>query len=85
PGTAQLFRVYVRPGHRRHGLARRLVGLARAFVAATPGYERLYLHTDTRVPGAEAFWAAIATRVHDAFPAAHFEIPLTGPSPAASR
>ncbi|NUR90828.1 MAG: GNAT family N-acetyltransferase [Nonomuraea sp.] len=76
PGTAQLFRVYVRPDHRRHGLARELVGLARAFVASTPGYDRLYLHTDTRVPGAEAFWAAIATRVHTAFPTAHFEIPL---------
>ncbi|MDF2712569.1 GNAT family N-acetyltransferase [Nonomuraea muscovyensis] len=83
PGTAQLYRVYVRPGHRRRGLARRLVGLARDFVAATPGYERLYLHTDTRVPGAEEFWRSLATLVHDdrdanpaTFQTVHFEIPL---------
>jgi hypothetical protein len=46
---------------------------------ATPGYERLYLHTDTRVPGAEAFWRSQATLVHDdrdANPTVHFEIPL---------
>jgi GNAT superfamily N-acetyltransferase len=81
--TAQLFRVYVRPDHRRCGLARALVDLATSFVADTPGYERLYLHTDTRIAGAEPFWRSVATEVHDArdgdpitFQTVHFEIPL---------
>lgn len=81
--TAQLFRVYVRPDHRRSGLARALVDMATAFVARTPGYERLYLHTDTRIAGAEPFWRSVAAEVHDArdgdpisFQTVHFEIPL---------
>lgn len=83
--TAQLFRVYVRPEHRRCGLARALVGLAVRFVASQPGYRSLYLHTDTRIDGAEAFWRALATPVHDprdgrsdTSQAMHFEIPLPG-------
>ncbi|GIG59556.1 N-acetyltransferase [Longispora fulva] len=77
--TAQLFRVYVRPEHRRHGLARALVGEACAFVARAGGYSAIYLHTDTRVPGAEAFWRSQAKQVHadrDASPVVHFEIPI---------
>jgi GNAT superfamily N-acetyltransferase len=81
--AAQLFRVYVRQEHRRYGLARDLVRLATEFVAAEPGYSALYLHTDTRVPGAEAFWRSVATEVHDnrdgdpiTFQTVHFEIPL---------
>ncbi|UVS80463.1 GNAT family N-acetyltransferase [Actinokineospora sp. UTMC 2448] len=83
PGTAQLFRVYVRPDHRRAGLARALVAMAVEFVAADPAYAALYLHTDTRVPGAEPFWRAVATEIHDARDGdhrtpetVHFEIPL---------
>ncbi|MFI9011500.1 GNAT family N-acetyltransferase [Actinosynnema sp. NPDC053489] len=86
-GTAQLFRVYVRPGHRRRGLARRLVGAAVGFIAETPGYERIYLHTDTRVPGAEAFWRSMAVEVCDArdgdpghHQTVHFEIPVSVPT-----
>lgn len=74
--TAQLFRVYVRPEHRRHGLARALVGLAVEFVARRPRYQALYLHTDTRVEGAEPFWRSMARPVHDCRPTVHFEIPL---------
>ena len=81
--TAQLFRVYVRPEHRRRGLARALVDAAVRFVARTPGYERIYLHTDTRVAAAEAFWRSIAVEVCDArdgdhrhHQTVHFEIPL---------
>jgi GNAT superfamily N-acetyltransferase len=81
--TAQMFRVYVREEHRRQGLARALVDRACRFVADTPGYERIYLHTDTRVPGVEAFWRSVAHEVHDArdgdltmFQTVHFEIPL---------
>ncbi|WP_431914869.1 GNAT family N-acetyltransferase [Nonomuraea jabiensis] len=82
-GTAQLFRVYVRPAHRRHGLARELVKRACAHVASTPGYTRLYLHTDTRVEGAEPFWRSVAVPIHDdrdgdpsRFQTVHFEVPL---------
>ncbi|EWC60540.1 hypothetical protein UO65_4208 [Actinokineospora spheciospongiae] len=81
--TAQLFRVYVRPEHRRHGLARGLVDLATRFVAETPGYDVLCLHTDTRVEGAEGFWRSVAKEIHDArdgdparFQTVHFEIPF---------
>jgi GNAT superfamily N-acetyltransferase len=83
--TAQLFRVYVRPEHRRCGLARELVALATGFVADIPSYERLYLHTDTRIEGAEPFWRSAATEVYDnrdgdpiSFQTVHFEIPLEG-------
>ncbi|WP_436495155.1 GNAT family N-acetyltransferase [Actinokineospora sp. HUAS TT18] len=82
--TAQLFRVYVRPEHRRFGLARSLVHLATEFVAATPGYERLYLHTDARVPGVDKFWGSLAVEILDArdgdpdhFQTIHYEIPLS--------
>ncbi|GII79076.1 N-acetyltransferase [Sphaerisporangium rufum] len=88
--TAQLFRVYVSPGHRRRGLARAMVEQARRFVAASPTYQALYLHTDTRIAGAEAFWRSVATVVLDArdgdparFQTLHLEIPLDRPLPAA--
>ncbi|MCG5218553.1 GNAT family N-acetyltransferase [Streptosporangium sp. KLBMP 9127] len=81
--TAQLFRVYVDPAHRRHGLARRMVRLACDFVAAHGGYKIVYLHSDTRVEGAEAFWRSLAEPVHDSrdgdltrFQTVHFEILL---------
>ncbi|MCG8922858.1 GNAT family N-acetyltransferase [Lentzea sp. CC55] len=81
--TAQLFRVYVRAGHRRRGLARALVDAAVGFVAETPGYEQIYLHTDTRVAGAEGFWRSVAKEVCDArdgdpdrSQTVHFEIPI---------
>ncbi|MFE9632745.1 GNAT family N-acetyltransferase [Streptomyces sp. NPDC006463] len=82
--TAQLLRVYVRPEHRRHGLARVMVHTACAFAAAVPGYERIYLHTNVDIPGAEGFWRSMATEVFDAratgehggFGTVHFEMPL---------
>ncbi|GAB2850159.1 GNAT family N-acetyltransferase [Streptomyces deserti] len=81
--TAQLRRVYVRPGHRRQGLARRLVGELLAFAEADGGYRAVYLHTDPSVPGAEAFWRSIGKVVHDEREdpgggngVVHFEIPM---------
>ena len=80
--TAQIFRVYVRPEHRRHGLARELVDLACDFVARPPGYQTIYLHTNADVEGAEPFWRSIAKEIHDGrtdpahSPAVHFEIPI---------
>ncbi|MFJ4838015.1 GNAT family N-acetyltransferase [Streptomyces sp. NPDC088746] len=91
--TAQLCRIYVRPDHRRHGLARRLVRELGAFAARAGGYTSLYLHTDPAVPGAEPFWRSLAHEVCDerALPGGgqgiiHFELPmpeLQGPSGAA--
>ncbi|MGV9559392.1 GNAT family N-acetyltransferase [Streptomyces sp. NPDC003522] len=81
--TAQLRRVYVRPGHRRRGLARRLVAELLAFAAADGGYRAVYLHTDPSVEGAEAFWRSLGHVVHDERQEAeggqgivHFDIPL---------
>ncbi|GJF34684.1 N-acetyltransferase [Kitasatospora sp. NE20-6] len=83
--TAQLLRVYVRPGHRRHGLARHMVRLACEFAAREGGYESIYLHTNVDIPGAEQFWRSLAEEVHDARPSGehgpgvstvHFEIPM---------
>ncbi|MEV6062229.1 GNAT family N-acetyltransferase [Nocardia asteroides] len=82
PTTAQLFRVYVRPEHHRRGLATRLVAAAVEHVRATPAFDRLYLHTDARTPGALEFWLTFGHIVHDArgphdgFQTVHLEIPL---------
>ena len=80
--TAQLRRVYVRPEHRRRGLARRLVDELLAFAAADGGYRAVYLHTDPAIPGAEAFWRSLGKVVHDEREdpgggqgIVHFEIP----------
>lgn len=80
--TAQIFRVYVRAEHRRNGLARALVELACDFVATTPGYETIYLHTDAAIEGAGPFWRSMAKEVYDGrtdpghSPVVHFEIPI---------
>ncbi|MFD3496684.1 GNAT family N-acetyltransferase [Streptomyces sp. NPDC058678] len=81
--TAQLRRVYVRPEHRRRGLARRLVDELLAFAAADGGYRAVYLHTDPAVPGAEPFWRSLGKVVHDEREdpgggngVVHFEIPM---------
>jgi ribosomal protein S18 acetylase RimI-like enzyme len=63
--TAQLRRVYVRPGHRRRGLARRLVGELLAFARKDGGYRSVYLHTDPASPGAEALWRSLGKLVCD--------------------
>lgn len=89
--TAQLCRIYVRPEHRRHGLARALVRGLRAFVADAGGYESVYLHTDPAVPGAEPFWRSLAREVCDEreLPGGgqgivHFELPMVGRTPTDS-
>ncbi|MDQ1049915.1 GNAT family N-acetyltransferase [Streptomyces sp. V4I2] len=81
--TTQLRRVYVRPEHRRRGLARRLVDELLAFAAADGGYRSVYLHTDPAVPGAEPFWRSLGKIVHDEREdpdggngVLHFEIPM---------
>lgn len=81
--TAQLRRVYVRPEHRRRGLARRLVDELMAFAVADRGYRAVYLHTDPAVTGAEPFWRSLAKVVHDEREdvgggqgIVHFDVPL---------
>ncbi len=81
--TAQLRRVYVRPEHRRRGLARRIVDELLAFAAADGGYRAVYLHTDPAVTGAEPFWRSLAKVVHDEREDAgggqgivHFDVPM---------
>ncbi|MFB7086093.1 GNAT family N-acetyltransferase [Streptomyces sp. NPDC056296] len=81
--TAQLRRVYVRPEHRRRGLARRLVDELLEFAAADGGYQAVYLHTDPVVTGAEPFWRSLAKVVHDEREDAgggqgivHFDVPM---------
>lgn len=81
--TAQLCRIYVRPEHRRHGLARTLVRELGGFAARVGGYTSLYLHTDPAVPGAEPFWRSLAHEVCDErrLPGGgqgivHFELPM---------
>ena len=57
PGrTATLNRVYVRPEHRRRGLATALLGSCLEFIASRERYTGVYLHTDARTPGAMEFW-----------------------------
>lgn len=85
--VAQLLRVATLPEHRRHRLARRLVAASLDFVRADGRYRTLYLHTNARVPGAEAFWRSLpVVEIHDArgdaaeqdprFQTIHFELPL---------
>lgn len=81
PTTAQLFRTYVNPEHRRNGLARALVEMSCQFVADTERYDTIYLHTNPAIEGAEPFWRSVAKEVHDArgsahSPTVHFEIPI---------
>jgi len=85
--VAQLLRVATLPAHRRHGLARRLVAAGQEFVRQDGGYRTICLHTNAKVPGAEAFWRSLpVVEVHDArrdpedsdprFETIHFELPL---------
>jgi GNAT superfamily N-acetyltransferase len=82
--TAQLRRVYVRPEHRRCGLARRLVAELMAFAKADGGYRSVYLHTYPTSSGAEALWRALGKLVCDERAeepgggqgVLHFEVPL---------
>lgn len=79
PDTCQIVRVWVAGTARRRGVARALVEASVAWAVGPGGYARVYLHTDAGVPGAEAFWRSLPTRVvHDCRPdpfnCVHFEI-----------
>ena len=89
--TAQVVRVYVAQAHRRRGIARRLVDLARRFAAADGGYAVICLHTDTSAPGAEAFWRSMPTtlvydgRGVDTTDTIHLELAFPQPGEATHR
>jgi GNAT superfamily N-acetyltransferase len=57
--VAQLVRVWVLAEHRRRGVARALVAAAARWAVTEGGYDTVCLHTDTAVPGAEAFWRSL--------------------------
>jgi GNAT superfamily N-acetyltransferase len=63
--TATLYRVYVRPEHRRRGLAAALVDACLDFIAGRDRYTAVYLHTDARTPGAVEFWSKRGTILFD--------------------
>jgi len=63
--TASLYRVYVRPEHRRRGLAGDLVDACLGFIASRDRYTGVYLHTDARTPGAVEFWSKRGTVLFD--------------------
>lgn len=63
--TATLYRVYVRPEHRRRGLAGALVDACLDFIADRERYTGVYLHTDARTPGAVEFWSKRGTLLFD--------------------
>jgi GNAT superfamily N-acetyltransferase len=81
--TAQLRRVYVRPEHRRRGLARRLVGELLEFARADGGYRSVYLHAYASAPGAQELWRSLGKVVCEEQQDGpgggrilHFEIPM---------
>jgi len=69
PGVCELRRVWVVREARRLGVAAALTSAAARWAVGPGGYDTVYFHTDTSVPGAEAFWRAMPTeQVHDARP-----------------
>lgn len=63
--TAQLVRVFTSRAWRGRGVARALVRATQHAAWHLPGYRVLALHSDPRSPGAERFWTAAATLIHD--------------------
>ncbi|KOV96970.1 acetyltransferase [Streptomyces sp. NRRL B-1140] len=82
--TAQLRRVYVRPEHRRRGLARQLVDRLLDFARTDGGYRSVYLHTYPDSPAAMGLWKALGKVLCDereempggGSGVVHFELPL---------
>ncbi len=58
PGTAELHKLYVDPGHRRRGLGARLAALAEGEARAW-GATTITLWTDTRFDAAHGFYEAL--------------------------
>jgi GNAT superfamily N-acetyltransferase len=61
PGTVEVKRVYVVPGHRRRGLAQIVMG-ALEETARRAGHRRVVLNTGPQQPGALGLYAALGYR-----------------------
>jgi GNAT superfamily N-acetyltransferase len=72
--TAQVRRVYVRPEHRRRGLARALVTRLLEFAQADGGYDAVYLHAYRHSPGALGLWHTLGDVVLEEDDVVHFEL-----------
>lgn len=72
--TAQVRRVYVRPEHRRRGLARALVTQLLEFAQADGGYDAVYLHAYRHSPGALGLWHTLGEVVWEQDDVVHFEL-----------
>jgi GNAT superfamily N-acetyltransferase len=72
--TAQLRRVYVRPEHRRQGLARAMVAELLSFARADSDYRSAYLHAYRHSPGALDLWRSLGEVVWEEDEIVHFEI-----------
>lgn len=77
--TAQLRRVYVRPDHRRRGLARAMVAELLSFARADSAYRSVYLHAYRHSPGAMDLWHSLGEVVWEEDGVAHFEIAVPPP------
>ncbi len=82
--TAQLVRVFTSRAWRGRGVARALVRATQHAAWTLPGYRVLALHSDPRSPGAERFWTAAATLIHDdrdgPSGSLHFELEMLPPN-----
>ncbi|MGL5810521.1 MAG: GNAT family N-acetyltransferase [Nocardioides sp.] len=81
PEVCQLVRVWVSGAARRRGVATALVVRTVAWAVGAGGYERVYLHTDAGVTGAERFWRSLPTTEvldcrPDPFNTVHFEFDI---------
>ena len=72
--TAQVRRVYVRPEHRRRGLARAMVNELLAFAREDGGYDSIYLHAYRHSPGALDLWRSLGEVVWEEDEVVHFEL-----------
>jgi GNAT superfamily N-acetyltransferase len=60
--TASIWRLMVDKDYRRHGLARRIVGLMEDF-ACSAGFDKIYLHTHRYLDAALPFWKSLGYEI----------------------
>jgi GNAT superfamily N-acetyltransferase len=60
--TASIWRLMVDEKYRRHGLARRMVGMMEDF-ARNAGYDKIYLHTHRYLDAALPFWKSLGYEI----------------------
>lgn len=60
--TASIWRLMVAKDYRRHGLARKLVGIIEEF-AKNAGYDKIYLHTHRYLESGLPFWKSLGYEI----------------------